>query len=92
MPSRIQSKADEYSCFGWAQRTIENKVVGEMRCNKRRGMQMMEWFRGLSYGVVLRQYEDTKIKLHFSHFKLVDHTRETCFTDMPHQCPYFKSQ
>ena len=34
-------------------------------------------------------YEDTKIKLHFSHFKILEDGRETCFRDAPHQCPEF---
>jgi hypothetical protein len=32
-------------------------------------------------------YSDTKIRLHFSHFKILDSARETCFLDKPHQCP-----
>ena len=31
-------------------------------------------------------YPDTKIKLHFSHFKILDEERITCFRDHPHQC------
>lgn len=37
---------------------------------------------------VIRDYKDTKIKLHFSHFKILDKRRETCFRDEPHQCEY----
>ena len=33
-----------------------------------------------------RVYEDTKIKLHFSHFKVLDGKRETCFREEPHCC------
>lgn len=36
--------------------------------------------------VTIKDYGDTKIKLHFSHFKIVDPERETCFNDEPHQC------
>ena len=36
--------------------------------------------------VHVKDYEDTKIKLHFSHFKLLDSRRETCFRDEPHSC------
>lgn len=32
-------------------------------------------------------YKDTKIKLHFSHFKILDMDRNTCFRDEPHKCP-----
>jgi hypothetical protein len=31
-------------------------------------------------------YTDTKIRLHFSHFKILDVERDTCFLDKPHQC------
>ena len=37
--------------------------------------------------IVFKDYEDTKIRLHFSHFKILDSERETCFKDKPHQCP-----
>jgi hypothetical protein len=36
---------------------------------------------------VIHVYKDTKIKLHFSHFKILDMDRNTCFRDEPHQCP-----
>lgn len=34
----------------------------------------------------LQVYEDTKIRLHFSAFKILPADRETCFIDAPHQC------
>jgi hypothetical protein len=34
----------------------------------------------------VRTYADTKIALHFSHFKVLDSSRVTCFTDEPHKC------
>ncbi len=37
----------------------------------------------------LKDYPDTKIKLHFSHFKILDHARKTCFREPPHQCPEY---
>mmetsp|Transcript_21949 Transcript_21949/g.32896 ORF Transcript_21949/g.32896 Transcript_21949/m.32896 type:complete len:109 (+) Transcript_21949:274-600(+) len=92
MLNRIRSKADENFCFGWAQRTIEEQIVGEVRCNKRRGIQMMEWLLKLGDKVMLRQYEDTKIFLHFSRFELLDIARKTCFQDAPHQCPELKHE
>ena len=36
--------------------------------------------------VIIKDYEDTMIKLHFSHFKILDSRRETCFRDHPHMC------
>uniref|UniRef100_A0A6U1NP13 acylphosphatase n=1 Tax=Fibrocapsa japonica TaxID=94617 RepID=A0A6U1NP13_9STRA len=41
--------------------------------------------------VEVKEYEDTKIKLHFSHFKILPDTRVTCFRDPPHQCAEFAS-
>ena len=88
---KIREKADEYSCFGWAQQPIDRSIVivGEVRCNKHRGKQMGSWMRRLGTNVTLMEYPDTKIKLHFSYFKLVDKRRITCFRDQPHQCPEF---
>jgi len=34
----------------------------------------------------MQVYSDTKIRLHFSHFKILDAERDTCFLDKPHQC------
>lgn len=34
-------------------------------------------------------YEDTKIRLHFSTFKVLEDNRDTCFVDPPHQCLEF---
>ncbi len=36
--------------------------------------------------VIFKDYDDTKIKLHFSHFKILDPGRDTCFRDEPHPC------
>jgi len=37
-------------------------------------------------------YSDTKIRLHFSHFKILEPSRETCFLDTPHQCADIKAK
>ena len=40
------------------------------------------------YRVSVRDYEDTRIHLHFATFLLLDDARETCFEDgPPHECP-----
>jgi len=40
------------------------------------------------YHVSVRDYEDTRIHLHFATFLLLDDSRETCFEDgPPHACP-----
>jgi acylphosphatase len=37
--------AEELGCFGWAQNTPRNTVVGEVRCAKVLAPQMREWLR-----------------------------------------------
>ena len=87
-----QEKADELACFGWVQNTRTNTVVGEARCGKRAGKIFQEWFNtGPATATVERShikvYKDTKIKLHFSDFAILEDTRQTCFRDDgPHSC------
>ena len=87
-----QEKADELACFGWVQNTASNTVVGEARCGKRAGPRLQKWLeQGPSSATVTRAhvkvYEDTKIKLHFSDFAILDDERKTCFRDQgPHSC------
>ncbi|CAN0134700.1 unnamed protein product [Scytosiphon promiscuus] len=91
-----QDVADELACFGWAQRTSANKFAGEARCPKATGAEMQERLRqGGPCEVVAfeaKDYADTKIRLHFSHFKILDEERMTCFRDAPHQCPEFSKK
>jgi len=42
--------------------------------------------------VDIKDYESTKIMLHFSHFKILDDSRVTCFRDPPHQCPEYATK
>lgn len=79
---------------GWAQNTARGTVVGEARCAKPRAPKLKEWLaRGPDTATVtnleVKDYENTKIKLHFSHFKILPDERVTCFRDLPHQCPEF---
>ena len=89
---KLSERADELACFGWVQALRTEKVVGEVRCNKLMGSIMKEWILELSNDeeivkhTEINQYEDTKIKLHFSHFKVLGPERVTCFPDHPHQC------
>ena len=90
----LVDQADDLACFGWVQSTAVGTVVGEGRCNKRAGPILREWLErgahpaGVSVsGVDFKLYEDTKIKLHFSHFKVLEPSRLTCFQAPPHQCP-----
>ena len=92
----IQKKANELACFGWVQYSSINtkSVVGEVRCNKKMTNYMKQWMTSTDdhpvgsfvENVEIKDYEDTKIKLHFSHFKILNSQRETCFNDAPHRC------
>lgn len=88
----VQTKADEMGCFGWIQHTHSNTMAGEMRCNVNRGPLMEAFIKsGADAAVTLSEakikvYKDTKIRLHFSSFKVLPRDRDTCFIDPPHQC------
>lgn len=90
-PSRLQAQADVEGCFGWVQAPSKSpgKFVGEARCSKERGVEFEKWIRENTGGkpVEVLVYPDTKIRLHFSHFKHVEAERDTCFLDVPHKCP-----
>lgn len=87
-----QRQADELACFGWVQNTARGTVVGEARCGKLAGKKMREWLKhGPELAEVerleIKTYEDTKIKLHFSDFAILEDERRTCFRDDgPHDC------
>ena len=87
----IQAQADQEGCFGWVQKTSGGTFVGEARCAKDRGLEFEKWVRQFSGGeqqdLHVLVYDDTKIRLHFSHFKILEEERDTCFLDAPHQCP-----
>jgi hypothetical protein len=39
--------------------------------------------------ITFRDYPDTLIRLHFSHFKIVSPGRNTCFRNEPHKCSHY---
>ena len=86
----IKAYADENRCFGWIQAPRARIFVGEVRCSKATGQAFQGWLerRGEAAGAKLdlRVYEDSKIRLHFTHFKHLDAHRDTCFIDAPHRC------
>ena len=86
--TKVQEYADDVGCFGWIQVTGDHRYVGEVRCNKVEGPIFLKWLTEQCREGALHTkiYEDTKIRLHFSHFKILDTSRETCFLDPPHQC------
>ena len=87
----VEKKANEMGCFGWIQQSPRGTLVGEMRCNINRGP-LMETFLKEGHeaakvtDVDTKVYKDTKIRLHFSSFKVLPDDRETCFLEPPHQC------
>lgn len=85
--SAAQRKADDLNCFGWIQDTIRGTLVGEARCAKSMGPIFKAWLRSASDDLDVYDYPDTKIKLHFSHFKILTPDRRTCFPNPPHMCP-----
>jgi hypothetical protein len=93
MEEAIQKKADELGCFGWVQRSFRDSLVGEARCSKARGPIFQSWLEagagrdGSKMEADFKVYEDTKIRLHFAYFKIVEDDRDTCFLDAPHKCP-----
>ena len=89
-----EREADRLGCFGWIQRTRTGSLVGEARCNKAQGPKFEKWLQHGPEGTsvssfVTKVYDDTKIRLHFSKFRILDENRDTCFLDSPHQCPEF---
>ena len=88
----VQDKAESIGCFGWVQNTAKGTAVGEARCAKRAAPLLKKWLKAGEGDAVnvqrveIKDYADTKIRYHFSHFRILDEARETCFREAPHQC------
>ena len=83
----VRGKADDYGCFGWIQDSPRGSYVGEARCAKDVGNDFKDFLTSTGTDFIIKDYEDTKIKLHFSHFKVLPASRTTCFPDdEPHKC------
>lgn len=88
----VQRHADEVAGFGWVQVAPSGRVVGEFRGTPSTAKSFQTWlakdssFAGSVERVAIRVYSDTKIRYHFSHFKILNPARQTCFEDAPHQC------
>lgn len=87
----IVDKADALAGFGWIQYDkAHERIGGEFRGNKRTGPQMQKWLKkgpgAADYQATFHEYIDTKIRYHFSHFKVVDEDREMCFESAPYGC------
>ena len=73
------------------QNTDSGTVVGEFRGSKAGAAAMKDALRtGPDAADVTRfdvhDYADTKIRYHFSHFRILDDDRITCFEEAPHAC------
>jgi hypothetical protein len=94
----VQKHADDLGCFGWIQNTPDKNKVGEIRCSKAQGPKFASWLTSEAQvspivTANIKVYEDTKIRLHFSHFKVLDDGRDnTCFAEPPHQCPEYRAE
>jgi hypothetical protein len=91
----VLKEADEIGCFGWIQKNHYGNLVGEARCSKHRGPLFQEFLAKGPKGSTVTEfdakiYPDTKIRLHFSTFKILPPNRDTCFLDSPHKCEEFE--
>ncbi|KAL3772152.1 hypothetical protein ACHAWO_004169 [Cyclotella atomus] len=86
----IRHKADELFCFGWVQDSPRQSVVGEVRCSRDNGFKMKAHLDLIALAsnttISIRDYPNTLIRLHPSHFKIFSNERNTCFRDEPHKC------
>ena len=74
--------ADDLGCFGWVQDSEVRTVVGEARCAKTVADEFKAFLleghpQSEVDSVEIYDYPDTKIKLHFSHFKRLGSDRVT---------------
>ncbi|KAL7462475.1 hypothetical protein ACHAXS_002854 [Conticribra weissflogii] len=93
----IRDFADEHFCFGWIQTSPQNSIVGEARCTKESGNELKKFMSEISNGdpnhsISIREYGDTLIRLHFTHFKILSPGRNTCFREEPHKCTHFHNE
>ena len=87
----VRDMADGLSGFGWVQISPAGTLVGEYRGSKQSAPHMKKFLRegpadAVNYRAEVKDYADTKIRFHFSHFKILDRRRETCFEEPPHAC------
>ncbi len=78
---RFLQGTDDDDGHGYSDRGSNYKNVKQERVDRQ-----LKKFGSYVDFVRIKDYEDTKIKLHFSHFKILDKRRITCFRDEPHIC------
>ncbi len=93
----VLKEADEIGCFGWIQKNHYGNLVGEARCSKHRGPLFQSFIsKGPKDAIItefdVKVYPDTKIRLHFSTFKILPPNRDSCFLDSPHKCQEFEDE
>lgn len=54
--SEVKHEADGRLCFGWAQQTVNNHVVGEIRCKKDVGMEFVGWMRERDSDILIKVF------------------------------------
>ncbi|EQC38311.1 hypothetical protein SDRG_04031 [Saprolegnia diclina VS20] len=82
----VTAQAQQHACFGWVQPTPQAAVVGEVRCSATHGPRVHAWMEATWHDVRVRVYPSTKIRFHFSYFRRLETTRDTCFVSPPHAC------
>lgn len=90
LKSLIQNRAENNFCFGWVQDSPRGTIVGESRCKKKAGQQMIDFISalGADESTNILVYEDSLIRLHPSSFKIMPPGRNTCFREEPHKCSH----
>ena len=101
----IRDEADKYFCFGWVQNPLTTKIVGEARCNKKFGPELESFILSAGRlalleesgirtveGVASHVYADTKIRFHFTNFRILDKDYDTCFDENPHACSEMRNR
>lgn len=88
----LQAKARALHCFGWVQNQQSDRMVGEIRCKKEKGPLLYQWLDRAEYPAAAQDhsafylYPDTKIRLHFTSFRILPDGYPSCFANPPHQC------
>ncbi|ETV97138.1 hypothetical protein, variant 2 [Aphanomyces invadans] len=62
------------------------RLVGEVRCRGQHGAAMQAWIESADPNTLVHVYESTKIRYHFTSFRVLEPTRRTCFLSPPHAC------
>ncbi|ETV77795.1 hypothetical protein H257_08635 [Aphanomyces astaci] len=89
--SAVVDQARSHACFGWVQTTAQEHLVGEVRCRGQHGTAMQTWIESSHPQARVHVYESTKIRYHFTSFRVLEASRRTCFQSAPHACASLNS-